>query len=210
MSTRSSTFAVTAAPEADRDDRALLLRSAADDVAAFEELFHRHRDGLQGFLYRKLGSVEEAEDALTITFCNAWRARGGFRGESSGKSWLYRIATHVAMDLHRRRARRVPEEELTAAKVERFGPTAGAAEQPLAALLEAEWRHEARRALHGAIDRLQPEQQRLLRLFYMDGRSHEEIGGLVGLSASKVKGRLHLIRERLRRDERVRAASAPA
>lgn len=186
------------------DDRDLLLRSGAEDTAAFEALFKRHRDGLQGFLYRKLGSVEEAEDALSLTFSNAWRARSSFRGHSSGKSWLYRIATHVALDVLRRRCRRVTEEELTPAKVERTGVGEDTTPEPLTALLDAEWESETERVVHQAIARLNADQRRLVRLFYFDGRSHEEIGGIVGLSASKVKGRLHLIRERLRRDSSVR------
>ena len=186
------------------DDRDLLLRSGAEDTAAFEALFKRHRDGLQGFLYRKLGSVEEAEDALSLTFSNAWRARSSFRGHSSGKSWLYRIATHVALDMLRRRCRRVTEEELTPAKVERLDAAEAPTPEPLTALLDAEWEIETERVVHQAIARLNADQRRLVRLFYFDGRSHEEIGGIVGLSASKVKGRLHLIRERLRRDSSVR------
>jgi RNA polymerase sigma-70 factor (ECF subfamily) len=191
-------------PSEESEDRDLLLRSGAEDTVAFEALFKRHRDGLQGFLYRKLGSVEEAEDALSLTFSNAWRARGSFRGHSSGKSWLYRIATHVALDMLRRRCRRVTEEELTPAKVERTGVGESPTPEPLTALLDAEWEAQTERVVHQAIARLNSEQRRLVRLFYFDGRSHEEIGGIVGLSASKVKGRLHLIRERLRRDTSVR------
>jgi RNA polymerase sigma-70 factor, ECF subfamily len=198
-------------PMEEPDDRDLLLRSGAEDTAAFEALFKRHRDGLQGFLYRKLGSVEEAEDALSLTFSNAWRARGSFRGHSSGKSWLYRIATHVALDMLRRRCRRVSEEELTQTKVESTGIGEDPTPEPLTALLDAEWETETERVVHEAIARLNAEQRRLVRLFYFDGRSHEEIGGIVGLSASKVKGRLHLIRERLRRDSSVRELlSSPA
>jgi RNA polymerase sigma-70 factor (ECF subfamily) len=105
----ASGFSVSrSAPE----DRELLLRSAAGDSSAFSDLFQRHRSGLEGFLYRKLRSREEAEDAVTVTFAKAWRAREAFRGNASGKAWLYQIATRVALDILRRRRRRPAEQEL--------------------------------------------------------------------------------------------------
>src|SRR3954471_7772242 len=94
------------------DDHQLLMRCAGEDREAFTALFQRHRDGLQGFLFRKLRSHEDAEDAVTLTFCNAWRARSSFRGNASGKAWLYRIATRVALDMLRARRRRPVEQEL--------------------------------------------------------------------------------------------------
>src|SRR5688572_29131921 len=96
------------------EDHQLLVRCAGEDRHAFTALFQRHRDGLQGFLFRKLRSHEDAEDAVTLTFCNAWRARATFRGNASGKAWLYRIATRVALDMLRGRRRRPAEQELDA------------------------------------------------------------------------------------------------
>src|SRR5688500_11607267 len=85
------------------EDAELLRRAGEDDRAAFEALFRRHRDGLQGYLYRKLRSQEDAEDATALTFSKAWRARASFRGATSGKAWLYQIATNVALDFLRAR-----------------------------------------------------------------------------------------------------------
>jgi RNA polymerase sigma-70 factor (ECF subfamily) len=187
-------------PEEDHD---LLLRSASDDGEAFNALFERHRDRLQGFLYRKLGSREEAEDAVSLTFCNAWRARGSFKGHASGKTWLYQIANRVALDMLRRRRRHPPEEELDARPVDSLG-AAEESSEPMNAILSAEWTAETQKAVHQAISRLVPEQQRMLTLYYFDGHSHEEIGRMMGLTPSRVKGRLHLIRDRIRRDLVVR------
>ncbi|MBV9837944.1 MAG: sigma-70 family RNA polymerase sigma factor [Solirubrobacterales bacterium] len=68
----------------------------------------RHRSELTGYCYRMLGSASEAEDAVQDTFLRAWRGRGGFQGRSSLRSWLYKIATNVCLDMlqgAKRRAR---------------------------------------------------------------------------------------------------------
>lgn len=65
-----------------------------------------HRRELTGYCYRMLGSAFEAEDAVQETMLRAWRAGQSFEGRSSVRSWLYRIATNVCLDLLRGRSRR--------------------------------------------------------------------------------------------------------
>ena len=62
------------------------------------ETFRRE---LTGYCYRMLGSGFEAEDAVQETMVRAWRKAEGFEGRSSVRSWLYRIATNVCIDMHR-------------------------------------------------------------------------------------------------------------
>jgi len=174
-----------------------LIRSAVEDPEAFEVLFARHRDGLYGFLFRRLRRHEETEDALTLTFCNAWRARAGFRGAASGKAWLYQIATRVALDAVRRRLRH-PEEELDAPEAERMA-VLDEAPDPVALVLEREREARVREQVRAALDHLDKEERRLVRLFYFDGYNYEEISALLGVSRSQVRGRLHRLRQRLRR-----------
>jgi RNA polymerase sigma-70 factor (ECF subfamily) len=70
-----------------------------------EEL-EQHRRELTGYCYRMLGSCFEAEDAVQETMVRAWRGSAGFQGRSAVRSWLYRIATNVCLDLLRGRQRR--------------------------------------------------------------------------------------------------------
>src|SRR5688572_29828702 len=71
----------------------------------FEE-FEQYRRELTAYCYRMLGSTFEADDAVQDTMVKAWRAADGFEGRSSVRSWLYRIATNVCLDMLRGRQRR--------------------------------------------------------------------------------------------------------
>jgi RNA polymerase sigma-70 factor, ECF subfamily len=65
-----------------------------------------HRRELTGYCYRMLGSAFEADDAVQETMLRAWRGSDGFEGRSSLRSWLYRIATNVCLDMLRGEKRR--------------------------------------------------------------------------------------------------------
>jgi RNA polymerase sigma-70 factor (ECF subfamily) len=71
-----------------------------------QEELEKYRRELTGYCYRMLGSGFEAEDAVQETFVRAWRNAASFEGRSSVRSWLYRIATNVCIDMHRHVQRR--------------------------------------------------------------------------------------------------------
>jgi RNA polymerase sigma-70 factor (ECF subfamily) len=78
--------------------------TAATEVSPDD--LEQYRRELTGYCYRMLGSGFEADDAVQETMLRAWRAAEGFEGRSSVRSWLYRIATNICLDMLRGRQRR--------------------------------------------------------------------------------------------------------
>src|SRR5438128_4041210 len=70
----------------------------ATDIDLETEL-EAHRKELTGYCYRMLGSGFEAEDAVQETMLRAWKNFDSFEGRSALRSWLYRIATNVCLDM---------------------------------------------------------------------------------------------------------------
>jgi RNA polymerase sigma-70 factor, ECF subfamily len=87
------------------------LMPTSSHAPVLEDLEH-HRRELTGYCYRMLGSSFDAEDAVQETLVRAWRAGENFEGRSSVRSWLYRIATNVCLDMLRTRQRRARPMEL--------------------------------------------------------------------------------------------------
>jgi len=75
-------------------------------ITVAERDLESHRRELTGYCYRMLGSAFEADDAVQETMLRAWRGSDAFEGRSSLRSWLYRIATNVCLDMLRGERRR--------------------------------------------------------------------------------------------------------
>ena len=81
-------------------------------LAQQPDAHEEYRRELTGYCYRMLGSGFEADDAVQETMLRAWKSADRFEGRSSVRSWLYRIATNVCLDMLRGRQRRARPMEL--------------------------------------------------------------------------------------------------
>jgi RNA polymerase sigma-70 factor (ECF subfamily) len=96
-----------------------------------DALLERHRPQLTAYCNRMLGSAFEAEDAVQETLLRAWRGFDRFEGRAALRSWLYRIATNVTLDMLRAKQRTARPEDL--------GPTFGDGESPGDLIPDATW-----------------------------------------------------------------------
>jgi len=85
----------------------VLAAAVAGDEQAFRRLTGPFRRELLVHCYRMLGSLDDADDAVQETLLKAWRGLAGFRGRSSVRAWLYRIATNTCLDALDHRTRRI-------------------------------------------------------------------------------------------------------
>ena len=180
---------------------------AADLTIQLEE----HRRELTGYCYRMLGSAFEAEDAVQETMLRAWRGLERFEGRAALRSWLYRIATNVCMDMLDRAARRARPMDLR---------PAGTADVPLPQPLSAEtWlepmpdarvvpstddpaemtlaRESIRLAFMAALQHLPPKQRAVLILRDVLRWHADEVAGLLETSVQSVNSALQRARATL-------------
>jgi RNA polymerase sigma-70 factor, ECF subfamily len=93
-------------PRSQEELERLLRVAQQGDEAAFVALVKHLRDELHRHCYRMLGSPDDADDAVQEALLRAWKALPRFRGESSVRTWLFKITTNTALDVASARRRR--------------------------------------------------------------------------------------------------------
>jgi RNA polymerase sigma-70 factor, ECF subfamily len=183
------------------------------DVAApdLERTLEQHRVELTGYCYRMLGSSFEAEDAVQETLVRAWRSYDSFEGRSALRSWLYRIATNVCLDMLKSRQRRALPMDMVSASSggDEAGPRLpeskwiqpipdGRALPPTDDPGEvAESREGIRVAFIAALQHLPPRQRAVLILREVLRWKAAEVAELLGTSVPSVNSALQRARATL-------------
>jgi RNA polymerase sigma-70 factor (ECF subfamily) len=174
-----------------RRDAELVERLKKGDAKALEELYHRHREPAYGIAYRLVGSREDALDVIQESFIHVLRGIQTFRGQSSFRTWLYRIVTHAALDYRRWRALRATE------SLESEAPGAGDASGQRSPADTAADRDLAA-AIDKALANVSEKNRAALVLFAIEGMSYKEIADVLGISVGTVMSRIFNARQRLR------------
>jgi RNA polymerase sigma-70 factor (ECF subfamily) len=171
-------------------DGVLARRCREGDMDAFAQLVTRHEKRVHALVARILGplaSAEDIDDSVQDTFVQAWRAFPRFRGDAKFSTWLYRIATNMAIkQWHRGKKQRnvISEEEMPESfRISVADPNPGPAAQA-----ENQMRDKA---LRRAIDGLPEKQRTVLLLHYFEEHSCEEVAQILGCSVGTVWSRLH-------------------
>jgi len=190
-----------AGPRGDVDpasDAAVMLRVAAGDEASFNYLVEKYHRPMIHFLFRMVHNQATAEELAQEVFLRVYRARASYRAEARFTTWLYRIATNLAVNhardtRHERAAQTVyldaPDEETG------IMPDMASSEPSAEAELLA---RERVKAIRGHVDAL-PERQRLAVVMHKyQGMDYREIGEVLKLSESATKSLLFRAYQTLR------------
>jgi RNA polymerase sigma-70 factor, ECF subfamily len=179
----------------------------------FIRLASPFRDELLAHCYRMLGSVHDAEDQVQETFIRGWRSYGDFQGQSTLRTWLYRIATNACLRALENRSRRPlpsglagpsdnPDGSLAPALPEvswlQPFPAALYGKQPQDPAATVASRHGMRLALIAALQYLPARQRAVLILRDVLGWRAAEVADLLGVSSPAINSLLQRARAQLR------------
>ncbi len=163
---------------------------AADgDVRAFERIYRSHVGRIYSVCVRMVGDRARAEELTQDVFVRAWEKLATFRGESAFSTWLHRLAVNVVLNDRESEGRRrkreddgVEDMDAIAAGDVRTLPVPGLSLD-----------------LERAIATLPAGARKVFVLHDVEGYTHEEIGGMLGVTAGGCKAQLHRARMLLRR-----------
>lgn len=149
--------------------------------AIFTMLVNDHREAVYRHLRRMVGSHEDADDLVQETYLRAWRSLAKFRAHSSWFTWLYRIATNVALTFLEKRSRMKmvrPTDESHAV----FGSSSGSTTPP---------GDEVTAVLLAAVETLPAKQKAVFCMRYYDELTYEAIADVTGTTSGGLKASYH-------------------
>jgi RNA polymerase sigma-70 factor, ECF subfamily len=180
------------------DDQALLIALRAGQEWAFETMVRLYGGRLLAVARRFTRNDEDAQDVLQSAYLSAFRALSDFEGACQLSTWLHRIVVNTAL-MKLRSRRRKPEESIDALlpafqedghHVEQFSEWSTPADQ----LME---RKETRAAVRECIEQLPENYRAVLKLRDIEELSTQEVAGMLAMTPTAVKVRLHRARQAL-------------
>ena len=159
----------------------------------FDRIYAEHHARILRYLTRMVGG-RDAEDLAQEVFIRAAKAYDGFRHEAKIETWLYRIATHVAVDRLRGTASR--RETLLG---QELGEVAADGREAVSTLEEKTLRRAANECIRNVIYGLPENYRTPLILSELEGFTNREIAEILDVSLDTVKIRLHRAKEQLKK-----------
>jgi RNA polymerase sigma-70 factor (ECF subfamily) len=186
--------------EGEYDDDADLVQSIlAGNLDDFRKLVEKYQFVAERWAFQHVKNLSDAEDIAQEAFVEAYFRLDTLREPHKFGSWLHSIVSNTSVSWLRRRKPTISFEEISI--IHSHGK-----------LLEQHHRYEApapddllerqeqENLLQAAIDRLPPEYQRIITMFYFDSCSHKEIAAHLDVSVAAVKSMLHRARQRLKKE----------
>jgi RNA polymerase sigma-70 factor (ECF subfamily) len=171
-----------------RQDEADVALAARGDRQAFERLYRLHVNRVYSLCARMVGDLTRAEELTQDAFVRAWEKLDQFRGDSAFGTWLHRLAVNVVLNDRQTENRRRGRQDESVEDVDTMAhDSVRAAVQPGLSI-------DLERAIAG----LPPGARRVFVLHDVEGYTHDEIGGMLGVTAGGCKAQLHRARLLLR------------
>jgi RNA polymerase sigma-70 factor, ECF subfamily len=194
----NSAVSTDAAADAAVSDVDAMLRVKTGDEAAFAYLVQKYRRPMVGFMYRLCHNPSTAEELAQEVFLRVYRSRTSYEPSAKFTTWLYRIATNLAVNHARDTRHERPENTLRLDEPDReTGNTPDLADDSLSAE-EQILKRERLAAIRSKVNAL-PERQRLAVIMHKyQQMDYREIAGVLKLSESATKSLLYRAYETLR------------
>ena len=180
------------------DDAQVMLRVKAGDDSAFDYLVQKYRRAMMSFMYRMTHNAAVAEDLAQEVFLRVYRSRAGYEPSAKFTTWLYRIATNLAVNHARDTRHERPENTVSLdERDEESGTTMDVPDNSLS-VEENLLRRERLQAIRNKVQQL-PERQRMAVLMHKyQQMDYRQIADVLKLSESATKSLLFRAYESLR------------
>jgi RNA polymerase sigma-70 factor (ECF subfamily) len=174
-------------------DQKLVVRVQNGDKTAFDLLARKYQHKIAKLVSRYVRDRREVEDVTQEALIKAYRAIGGFRGESAFYTWLYRIAVNTAKNYLESQGRRPPGSDMEIEGAELIESGDGLRDQatPERQMLT----NEIASTVHRVLEHLPPDLRTAITLREIEGMSYEEIAEVMDCPIGTVRSRIFRARE---------------